>query len=59
MDVNYLYCRQQMELMRAEQAACPEARAAHRGLAEGYARRIAEARTRVVHGAGWPAMEAK
>ncbi|QPQ55468.1 hypothetical protein IC614_02335 [Allosphingosinicella flava] len=44
MDLNYLYCRQQIELMRAADASCPEARQAHQGLADGYNRLIVERR---------------
>lgn len=40
MDLNHLYHRQQVSLMRAETAGCVEARLAHRGLAAGYAGRI-------------------
>jgi hypothetical protein len=43
MDFNYLYHRQQVSLMRAEDAASDGARAAHLGLARGYAARIAAA----------------
>ena len=44
MDMNYLYGRQQIELMRAAHAACPEARSAHQGLAEAYGWKIARRR---------------
>ncbi|HEY6917143.1 MAG TPA: hypothetical protein VI381_05825 [Allosphingosinicella sp.] len=44
MDMNYLYHRQQTELMRAAEAACPQAQRAHRELAEEYGRKIAERR---------------
>mgnify|MGYP003577264370 CR=1 FL=1 len=40
MDLNQLFHRQQVSLMRASAAACPEARIAHQGLAAGYAARI-------------------
>jgi hypothetical protein len=40
MDLNYLLSRQQISLMRADAAASPEARVAHRSLARGYADRI-------------------
>ncbi len=36
MDLNYLYHRQQVSLMRADAAACDAAAHAHRGLAELY-----------------------
>ncbi len=36
MDINYLLSREQISLMRARDAACPEARAAHEGLAKVY-----------------------
>jgi hypothetical protein len=41
MDLNYLYHRHQISLFMAFNAACGKARSAHRGLAEGYAARIA------------------
>ena len=41
MDFNYLYHRHQVALFMSEHAACAPARAAHRGLASGYAARIA------------------
>lgn len=40
MDFNYLYQRQGVERLRAAAAACRPSRAAHLGLAEGYARLI-------------------
>ncbi len=40
MDLNYLLFREQVALMRADSAAGPEARLAHRALARGYADRI-------------------
>lgn len=40
MDLNYLLSRHQISLMRADTAAGPEARYAHRNLAKGYAQRI-------------------
>jgi hypothetical protein len=43
-DLNYLYHRHQVSLFMAENAACEEARCAHRSLADGYAARIAEAK---------------
>jgi hypothetical protein len=36
MDINYLLQREQVERIRAEQAACANSRAAHRELAERY-----------------------
>jgi len=42
MDLNYLLSRHQISLMRADDAACCEARHAHQGLAQGYATRIRE-----------------
>lgn len=36
MDVNYLLSREQIELIKARDAATPEARAAHAGLARVY-----------------------
>lgn len=42
MDLNQLLYRQQVSLMRADAAACAEARTAHRGLATAYGRRINE-----------------
>jgi hypothetical protein len=46
MDFNYLYARQQVSLMRADDAACIEARRAHLGLATLYAERIDKERAR-------------
>jgi hypothetical protein len=40
MDLNDLYYRHQVSLMMADSAACEASRAAHSGLAEGYASRI-------------------
>ena len=40
MALNYLLHRHQISLMRTRSGACPSARAAHRGLAVGYAARI-------------------
>ena len=40
MDLNYLYHRHQVSLFMSENAACAPSRAAHLGLAEGYASRI-------------------
>ena len=44
MDLNYLYHREQVSLMRADAAASPKARLSHQGLARGYARLIAKVR---------------
>lgn len=44
MDLNYLYYRQQVSVFMALNAACDRSRDAHRGLADGYALRIAAAR---------------
>ena len=41
MDLNYLYLRQQVSLMRADRAACGPSRAAHQGLAQLYGALIA------------------
>ena len=43
MDFNYLYHRHQVSMFMSENAACDEARAAHRGLARRYAAQIAAA----------------
>lgn len=51
MDLNHLLHRQQISLMRADMAECGEAEFAHRGLADGYAARIAEFRTKLCSGA--------
>jgi hypothetical protein len=40
MDLNYLLSRHQVALMRADNAMCPEAKVAHRGMAREYAERI-------------------
>jgi hypothetical protein len=40
MDLNYLYHRQQISLMRADRAACDPSRAAHEGLASLYSSMI-------------------
>ena len=40
MDLNYLLHRHQISLLRADAAAGPEARRAHKDLARGYAERI-------------------
>jgi hypothetical protein len=47
MDLNYLLSRHQVSLMRADAAACGEARHSHRGLARGYAERIRELQERL------------
>ena len=36
MDINYLLQREQIERMRADQAACADVRAAHSELADSY-----------------------
>jgi hypothetical protein len=41
MDLNELFYRHQISVVRAAEAASPEARHAHRGLVSGYAARIA------------------
>lgn len=40
MDLNYLFHRQQVSLMRADAAGCVASRYAHRELARGYNDRI-------------------
>lgn len=40
MDLNYLFHRHQVALMRADAAACSSSRHSHLGLARGYAERI-------------------
>ena len=42
MNLNELFHRHQVSVMRAAAAASPEARLAHRGLAAGYAALIAD-----------------
>lgn len=44
MDLNYLFARHQVSLMRARSAACEPSRIAHLKLASGYAGRIATMR---------------
>lgn len=44
MDLNYLYQRHQVSIYMAEHAACEQSREAHRGLADGYAEMIEDAR---------------
>ncbi|MCP1468661.1 hypothetical protein J3E64_000328 [Sphingobium sp. OAS761] len=39
-DVNYLLCRQQISLFRAQGSASREVRAAYEGMARGYGERI-------------------
>lgn len=39
-DLNYLLKREQEELLRAQDCACPAERRTHRSLAKRYARRI-------------------
>lgn len=46
MDLNYLFKREQISLVNAERARSRSARAAHAGLARGYARAIAERHAR-------------
>lgn len=46
MDFNYYLYRHQVSLMRADAATTADARAAHMGLARGYAREIERARAR-------------
>jgi len=46
MDLNYLLSRHQLSLVRSTRAAGREARLAHRGLADGYAHRIADLQAR-------------
>lgn len=47
MDLNYLFHRHQVSLMREDAAAGPEARLAHRGLVSGYAAQIRSFQTDV------------
>lgn len=42
MDLNYLFSRHQVSLMRASAAPCLASRASHRAFAAGYADRIRE-----------------
>lgn len=44
MDLDYLLHRHRVSLIMAERAVCARARAAHLGLAKGYAAAIATAR---------------
>lgn len=45
MDLNYVYHRHQVSIMRAGRASTPGARAVHEELARGYAAMIEEERT--------------
>ena len=45
MDLNYLFFRHQVSLFMSENAACENARSAHRDLADGYAALISKARS--------------
>lgn len=47
MSLNYLLHRHQISIVRSEAGRTPEARAAHRGLAAGYAARIQSMRTQM------------
>ena len=49
MDLNYLYLRRQVSLVRAERAACAPSRAVHQDLARRYGALIALARAAI-----WP-----
>ena len=40
MDINYLLHRQQVALIRACDADCPESRASHEGMARAYRARV-------------------
>lgn len=44
MDLNELYYRQQIELMRADDAACDQSRVAHQALADIYGQRVSALR---------------
>ena len=46
MDLNYLFKREQISLVNAERAPSRSARAAHAGLARGYASAIAQRHSR-------------
>ncbi|MDQ4086910.1 MAG: hypothetical protein M3177_02680 [Pseudomonadota bacterium] len=52
MDINYLLYREQIERERAERAASDEARAAHRGLAQGYREQVEDHRRSALEAAG-------
>ena len=45
MDLNYLYHHHQVSLFMADNADCERSRRVHRELAQGYAARIAQAKT--------------
>jgi hypothetical protein len=45
MDLNYLYHRHQVSMFMADNADCEQSRRVHRELADGYAARIAQAKT--------------
>lgn len=47
MDLNHLYARHQMSMLRADAAAHPHARAAHAAMAADYALRIDRLRSRL------------
>ena len=55
MDLNDLFARHQLSLVRAGEASSADARAAHRGLATGYADRIRTFQQAI--GAGFPLAE--
>lgn len=48
MDLNYLYHRHQVSLFMADNADCERSRRVHRELADGYAARIAQAKTLLI-----------
>jgi len=50
MDINYLYFRQQISMMRADGATCGASREAHLGLASLYLETIARQRLRCAAG---------
>lgn len=52
MDVNYLLYREQIERERADRAANPKARDAHRGLADSYRGRVDDHRRAAIEAAG-------
>ena len=45
MDINYIYCRQQISQFMADTASCTEARHAHQGLADAYRVQMDDAKT--------------
>jgi len=57
-DLNYLYYRQQVSIIRADRAACSASRKAHLGLASLYLETIALQRDRVANDAGIMASDA-